>query len=111
MTKKQWIRRITDDIVRNGNYTISFDPVIDCLAEILETKQKVFKEFTTSKEPYIVDGKKNLRLLLWDDLNKTALSYWRELGLTVASLKKIDEGAVKKKVQSPLEEVLSKLEA
>ena len=32
---------------------------------------------------------KNPLLAVWDDLNKTALAYWRELGLTPAAYKKI----------------------
>ena len=52
---------------------------------------------------------KNPALILWDDLNKSALSYWRDLGLTPAGLKKIDEAALKGKKQSTLEKALSEL--
>lgn len=68
-------------------------------------------EFKNSGQPYVSDGRKSPYITLWDDLNKTALTYWRELGLTPASLKKISEAALKTKVSSSLEEVLSSLEA
>ena len=32
---------------------------------------------------------KNPLLILWDDLNKSALAYWRDLGLTPSSYKKL----------------------
>ena len=32
-----------------------------------------------------------------DDLNKTALAYWRDLGLTPAGLKRINEKAMEEK--------------
>lgn len=32
---------------------------------------------------------KNPLLVLWDDLNKSALAYWRELGMTPSSYKKM----------------------
>ena len=34
--------------------------------------------------------------MLWDDLNKSALAYWRELGLTPSAYKKMTGDAVKK---------------
>ena len=54
---------------------------------------------------------KNPLLVLWDDLNKTALAYWRELGLTPSSYKKMTGDAPKKEKPQGLVEVLSKLEA
>lgn len=53
---------------------------------------------------------KNPLLVLWDDLNKSALAYWRELGLTPAGLKRIDESAMKKKKKDSLAEALREIE-
>lgn len=52
---------------------------------------------------------KNPLLALWDDLNKSALAYWRDLGLTPAGLRKIDEQAMKQKKKSAMAEALSGL--
>lgn len=111
MTKSKWQFNIYQDIKNNGNYKPSFDRVIDTLAQVLEHRDKVMQQFKDSGEEYVVKGRKNPHIVLWDDLNKTALAYFRELGLTVASLNRIDEGAVKQPKQSKLDEVLSKLEA
>lgn len=111
MTKSNWIFRLTEDIKANGNYKGSFDVVIASLADILAQRDKVMMEFNASGESRVIDGRKNPHITLWDDLNKTALAYMRELGLTVASLRKIDEGAVKQPKTSALEEVLARLES
>ena len=39
-------------------------------------------------------------------MNTSALSYWRDLGLTPAGLKKIDESAIKGKKVSALGDIL-----
>lgn len=111
MTKSNWVYRITTDVKDTGNYKASFDKVINTLADILEQRDKIMLEFKNSDQSYVVSGRKNPYIVLWDDLNKTALSYWRELGLTPSSLRKISEAALKTKVSSSLEEVLSSLEA
>ena len=50
-----------------------------------------------------------LRLIL--QLNRDALAYWRDLGLTPAGLKKLNENALKteKKKGTALEEALARL--
>ena len=53
---------------------------------------------------------KNPLLVLWDELNKSALSFWRDLGLTPAGLRKIDETAMKQQKRNALAEVLSSLD-
>jgi hypothetical protein len=52
---------------------------------------------------------KNPLLVLWDDLNKSALAYWRDLGLTPSGLKKISADAMKPKKTSALAEALRDL--
>lgn len=122
MTKKKWQENIRTACQAAGTYQPFFEEAIHTLAAILEKRDQVEKA-------YIKDGKdngglrpaiehtnkagatnltKNPLLLLWDDLNKSALAYWRDLGLTPAGLKKIDESAlniIKKGIS--LEEVLA----
>ena len=53
---------------------------------------------------------KNPRLQIWSDLNTQALAFWRDLGLTPAGLKRIDEAAIKNvKKESALEKALKNL--
>ena len=55
---------------------------------------------------------KNPLLVLWDELNKTALAYWRELGLTPSAYKKITgEGAKKDTKAKGLAAALASLES
>ncbi len=49
---------------------------------------------------------KNPLLVSWGDMNTSALAYWRDLGLTPAGLKKIDESAIKTKKTSALGDIL-----
>ena len=51
----------------------------------------------------------NPSLAVWNTLNTTALQYWRECGLTPASLKKLNEAAMKQEKGSSLEAALEKL--
>ena len=93
-------------------------PVIETLASTLEQRDKTYSEFIESGGkaalPYTnkngsTNLSKNPLLVLWDDLNKSALVYWRDLGLTPSGLKKIDDGALQKKKISALAEVLKDL--
>ena len=52
---------------------------------------------------------KNPLLATWNELNTTALQYWRECGLTPASLKKLNESAMKQEKESSLQAALEKL--
>ena len=49
--------------------------------------------------------------MLWDDLNKSALAYWRELGMTPSSYKKMTGDGPKKERPRGLEQALAKIEA
>lgn len=53
---------------------------------------------------------KNPLLTLWDDLNKSALAYWRELGLTPSSYKKMAGEGAKPEKRSALADALAGLD-
>ena len=105
MKKKAWKKRIKDACIEAGTYRDYFDSVISSLAETLETRDKVRKYYEDSGALPIVQHTnkggstnlvKNPILTMYDDLNNTALMYWRELGLTPKGLKAIDENAMKR---------------
>ena len=52
---------------------------------------------------------KNPALKVVDDLNKTALAYWRDLGLTPAGLKRLGESTLTVQKGSTFEEVLAEI--
>lgn len=118
MKASTWKTRIKSACEAAGTYRPYFDIVIDTLADILEKRDEAFKQYKMLGSMPVVkytnkggatNPTKNPALVLWDDLNKSALAYWRDLGLTPAGLKKIDEKAMQPKKRSTLAEVISSL--
>ena len=88
-----------------GVQNSAYNSAIETLAGILEQRDRTFKEFKGSGGKSVIEYTnkggstnmtKNPLLVLWDDLNKSALAYWRELGLTPSSYKKMTGDTVKK---------------
>ena len=99
MTAVQWKRLVKKQLTALGNEEKAYDSVISTLADILEQRDAVYKQYRDEGcqpvREYTNKGgatniTKNPLLVLWDDLNKSALAYWRELGMTPSSYKKID---------------------
>lgn len=119
MTANQWKNLIKRQLSALGQTEKAYDSVISTLADILEQRDAVYQEYIDAGcEPvreYTNKGgatnlTKNPLLVLWDDLNKSALAYWRELGLTPSSYKKITGDAPKKEKVSGLAAALKSLE-
>lgn len=118
MTKRTWQARIKNACIEAGTYRTYFDNIIDTLAGILATRDEAEKQFRASGSKPIVKHTnkggatnfvKNPMLILVNDMNTQALAYWKELGLTPAGLKRIDEKAMKKSKPNPLAEALREL--
>lgn len=101
-----------------GTYRPFFDQTIKTLAQVMHERDAVMIAYEEAgAEPVVEhtnnDGHTNYTkspfLMMWDALTTTALGYWRDLGLTPAGLKKIDEKAMKPKQKSTLESVLAKI--
>lgn len=106
MEQKKWKNKIKKACRNAGTYQPYFDHVIDSLASILEKRDEAEAQYIASGSLPVVEYtnkggatnmSKNPALVLWDDLNKSALAYWRDLGLTPAGLKKLNEDALKEK--------------
>ena len=115
MEKKEWMRKINAACKKAGTYQPQFKYVIETLAQIMEDRDKVHEQYVTSgAEPTIIHtGKakernvvKNPMLVMEMELNSQALAYWRDLGLTPAGLKKLNDDAMKPKKTSALAEAL-----
>ncbi len=121
MEIKKWKTKIVKAMKEAGTYQPYFEPVILTLAGILEKRDEAEVFYARSGGSPIVKhtnkgGSTNLEqnpaLRLINDLNRDALQYWRELGLTPAGLKRINEEAVKTgQKKSPLDELLERLES
>lgn len=118
MTKRTWQARIKKATQAAGTYRSYFDNVIETLAGILEQRDEVEKQYLKSgAHPIVKHTNKsgatnyvqNPMLALMNSLNASALSYWRDLGLTPAGLKKIDEKSMQKHKPNALAEALKEL--
>ena len=100
----KWKAKIIKACKAAGTYKEYFDPVVSTLAEILDKRDAAQKEFIESGARIMIEYTnkagatnyvQNPLIRLINDLNRDALTYWKELGLTAASLKKINESAIK----------------
>lgn len=118
MTKDQWKRRVTKAAKDAGTYEDYFVSVIDTLASILARRDEAEALFVKTGGNVVVNhtnkgGATNIEqnpiLRVVNDLNRDALAYWRDLGLTPAGYKRLNLEASQTKAQGGLEELLTKL--
>lgn len=119
MTAKAWKAKIIKLTKQIGTYQDAFEPAIQATADILEQRDRIYQQYVEEgSQPMVIktldrgnqNTAENPLLKTWRELQAQALSHWKELGLTPAALKKINELAVSKKKQSsPLEKALMKL--
>ena len=118
MTERTWQKRIKEACIDAGTYRTYFDNVINTLAGILATRDEAEKQYRASGSKPIVKHTnkggatnfvKNPMLQLMNDMNAQALAYWRDLGLTPAGLKRIDDKSMKKTKPNALAEALREL--
>lgn len=116
MSREEWAARIAASCKAAGTYRPFFDDVITTLADILARRDLAIKMFEASGGNILVKHtnkagatniEQNPTLRMINDLNRDALAYWRDLGLTPAGLKKINDAAMKAKKRSALAEALS----
>lgn len=118
MNREEWSERIKASCQAAGTYRAWFDDVIATLADILARRDDARALFDESGGNVLVNhtnkaGATNVEqnpiLRMVNDLNRDALAYWRDLGLTPAGLKRIDEAAMKQRKKSALGEALKGL--
>lgn len=118
MDSKGWKKKIVAEMKKAQTYNKCFDSVISTLADILESRDKAKQQFEMLGGHAIIKhtnkgGATNLEqnpaLRLMNDLNRDALAYWRDLGLTPKGLKAIDENALKPVKQNSLADALKEL--
>ena len=116
--KRTWKRKIKKACEEAGTYRTYFDPIIDTLAGIMETRDNAQENFRDSGGSPIVIHKtrngasnvvKNPALVIVNDMNQTALAYWRDLGLTPSGLRKIDQSLMKGTQRSGFAEILESI--
>ena len=119
MTAIKWKNLIKKQLSALGQTEKAYDSVVNTLADILEQRDAVYQQYQDeggnpvreyTNKGGATNTTKNPLLVLWDDLNKSALAYWRELGLTPSSYKKMTGDAPKKEKGGGLAEALKSLE-
>lgn len=119
MKANEWRKIIVDACKKVGTYQPAFDTIIDTLASILERRDDAEEQYQKlGAHPLIkytnkggaTNPAKNPALIVWDDMNKSALAYWRDLGLTPAGLKRINEQAMAPRKRSVLAEALREID-
>lgn len=119
MTRDEWKPRIEQAAKEAGTYQPFFDDMIDTLAGILETRDKTEEQFKQSGGNAVMQHTnkggatnvvKNPLLVMVNDLNATALTYWRDLGLTPKGYRQLSGKDVEKKGDS-FEQMLSSIGA
>lgn len=119
MKKRSWINKIKAACEGVGTYKPEFDSVIETLATILQERDEAMEQYIeTGSNPVVTHTNKagaknyvkNPCLSMWCELNRDALSYWKELGLTPSGLRKIDSQGLTKRQESKLTSVLNKLD-
>ena len=100
IASEEWKTIIIDQCSKLGYMNEAFVPMIDTLAQILERRDLVFKEFIDQGAKVTVDKisdrravnkAKNPLYTIWYELNKQALAYWYELGCTPRSVVEIEK--------------------
>ena len=109
MKKKSWKTRIKKAAKEAGTYKPYFDYVIDALAGILERRDEARALYEEDEEGPVVEFTnkngaqnrvKNPLIAIIEDAERTALTYWRDLGLTPAGLKKISDESFSKEKEA-----------
>lgn len=118
MKKESWKKKIKKACEAAGTYRPYFNSIMDTLAELMEIRDDALRQFEESGSLAVIAHTnksgatnivKNPALVVVMDCNSQALAYWRDLGLTPAGLKKINETAIKEKPKKGLAEILKDL--
>lgn len=119
MRKGSWKSKINKMLKEKGIDFNEYVPVVETLAGILEERDKTYSDYIDSGECSVIEYTnkagatnitKNPRIVMWNDLNSSALTYWRELGLTPSSFKKMTGDSVAQPKKSALGEALASIE-
>lgn len=119
MKAASWRKKLKQACEDAGTYRPYFDSVISTLADILEARDAAQKWYEDSGAKPVIyytnkAGNKNLTqhpaLTTISSMNKEALSYFRDLGLTPAGLKKVTGKVMTEEQKSKFSEIFSVLE-
>lgn len=117
MKAGDWRERIKSCMEEAGTYQSIFDDAVDTLSLILEKRDMAEEKFTEGGCEIVLERidrnganviKRNPLLVVINEYNTQALTYWRDLGLTPSGLKKLKENALPEQ-KSGLAEALNEI--
>lgn len=120
MTAEEWKTIIIKCCTQAGTYQACFDNIIITLSEILARKDEAARQFEKSGGNMLIAytnkaGKTNPIInplfKIMNDLDKDALTYWKELGLTPLRLKRIHNNGLNQGRNVSLAEILEQIES
>ena len=118
MKALQWKRKIIQQCKDVDTYQDAFLGAISTLSSLLERRDQAYAEFVAGgcqtmvervSDRGAVNQSINPLLRLWQELNRDALAYWRDLGLTPAGYKRLNLEAAQAKSNDGFEKILSQL--
>lgn len=118
MNVEEWKEKTISQMKAVGTYQDAFLPEVDAASLILAARDRAYEDFIAdggratvehTLDRGAVNIKRNPALDAWMNLDKQALDHWRNLGLTVDSLKKINDSTMTTKKVSSLSDALSQL--
>lgn len=118
MTQEQYKRDIVKKMKALGTYKAEFSHAIDGLSRALVDQEKTLGQFDASGGNIMIkhtnkagatNAVKNPFYLALETLRQDIITYSRELGLTPASLKRINDSSMKVQKQSSLSQSLRAL--
>lgn len=117
MKKSDWHNRIAQACKDAGTYQPYFDDVIETLAGILENRDRAQEQFEAMKCQPVVQHTnkggatnlvKNPALVVINECNAQALTFWKELGLTAKAFLTMQSNGFKKN-EASFEDVLKNI--
>ena len=118
MEAKKWKTKISANLKQIKVEPKQYEAVINTLADILEQRDACLAKYVEDGAVPIMEytnkgGATNIEqnpaLRLINDLNRDALAYWRDLGLTPAGYKRLNLEAAQAKSNDGFEKILSQL--
>lgn len=101
MTRSKWTARIRAACEQAGTYKPFADDIIETLADMLARRDQYRALFKRSGGEALLmhinkagaqNLEKNPALRMIDEINRDALAYWRDLGLTPAAWRRLNTG-------------------
>lgn len=118
MNVDEWKVKTIEQMKAVGTYQDAFLPEVEAASLVLSARDRAYEDFMAdggeatvehTSDRGAVNIRRNPALDAWMNLDQQALRHWQSLGLTVESLKKINDSTMTEKKASSLSDALAQL--